>query len=343
LKALIYTKPFTFEYTDFPEPVVGDEDVLVQVKACGICGSDVQGATGKTGRRIPPLIMGHEAAGIVERVGKHAAPFSPGDRVCFDSTVYCNKCEQCKLGQYNHCEKREVLGVSTERFKRHGAFAEYVAVPWWTVAKIPADMSFHEATLLEPLSIAVHAASRACVSPADTVVVIGAGTIGLLLLQAIRMHGAHKIIVSDINNFRLDLAKQLGADVAINPSQSVLHDVVLRETSGQGANVTFEAVGYAETFESAVMVTKPRGSIVAIGNLERTVTINLQELVARELTISGSYASAGEFRDCIDLLSSKKICVQSLISDVIPLREGQKAFDRLLSGNENLIKIVLEP
>ncbi|MBM3335136.1 galactitol-1-phosphate 5-dehydrogenase [Candidatus Sumerlaeota bacterium] len=343
MKALVYTRPFTFEYTDWPEPVVGDDDVLVCVKACGICGSDVQGATGKTGRRIPPLIMGHEAAGIVERVGNNAGSFQPRDRVCFDSTVYCNKCEQCKLRRYNRCEKREVFGVSTDRFKRHGAFAEYVAVPWWTVAKIPDSLSFREATMLEPLSIALHAANRVALSPTDRIVVIGAGTIGLLLMQAVRMRGVRKVIVSDINSFRLNLARQLGADVIVNPSESNLGDVVFRETEGRGANVTFDAVGYARTFESALVITKTGGSVVAIGNLEKTATINIQDLVARELTITGSYASAGEFRECIDLLSSKRICAESLISDVMPLCDGQGAFDRLLSGKENLIKIILEP
>jgi L-iditol 2-dehydrogenase len=343
LKALIYTKPYSLEYSDFPDPVSGDDDVLVRVKACGICGSDVHGFTGQTGRRIPPLIMGHEAAGIVEGLGKNVRGFKKGDRVCFDSTVYCNKCEACRAGLFNRCDKRQVLGVSVPEFKRHGAFAEYVAVPWWIVTKIPDELSFVHAAFLEPASIGTHAANRAPISNNDTVVVIGAGTIGLFILQAAKLRDAAKIIAVDINEFRLDIAKKLGADKLINPLNSDFHEAILQETEGKGANVTFEAVGYAKTFADAVGITRLGGYVVAVGNLEKKAEFDLQQLVAKEHTFIGSYASSGEFRDCIQLVASGKINVEQLISDILPLKEGPDAFDRLLKAEENLLKIVLEP
>jgi L-iditol 2-dehydrogenase len=343
LKALVYTKPYSFEYSDFPDPAVGDDDVLVRVKACGICGSDVHGFTGQTGRRIPPLIMGHEAAGIVEELCKNVIGFEKGDRVCFDSTVYCNKCEACRTGFFNRCDKRQVLGVSVPEFKRHGAFAEYVAVPWWIVSKIPEELSFVHAALLEPASIGTHAANRAPISNDDTVVVIGAGTIGLFILQAAKLRGAARTIAVDINEFRLGIAKKLGADKLINPFKSNLSEAILQEMEGKGANVTFEAVGYAKTFTDAVSVTRMGGYIVAVGNLEKKAEFDLQQLVAKEHTFTGSYASSGEFRDCIGLVASAKINVEPLISDVLPLRDGPDAFGRLLKAEENLLKIVLEP
>jgi L-iditol 2-dehydrogenase len=343
LKALVYTKPYTFAYSDFPDPVVGDDDVLVRVRACGICGSDVHGFTGKTGRRIPPLIMGHEAAGTVEDMGKNVNAFEKGDRICFDSTVYCNKCEACRKGRYNRCEKRQVLGVSVPAFKRHGAFAEYVAVPSWIVSRISDELSFVHAALLEPASIGTHAANRAPISGDDTVVVIGAGTIGLFILQACKLRGAARVIAVDIDEFRLDLAKKLGADKLVNPLKSDLKETVLKETEDKGADVALEAVGYAKTFADAVSVTKTGGHVVAVGNLEEKAEFNLQQLVAREHTFTGSYASSGEFRDCIDLVASGKIDVEPLVSDVLPLKEGPDAFDRLLKAEENLLKIVLEP
>ena len=343
MKALLYTKPYCLEYSDFPDPAAGDDEVLINVKACGICGSDVHGFTGKTGRRIPPLIMGHEAAGTVEEAGDNVKRFEKGDRVCFDSTVYCNKCQPCRKGLYNRCDKRQVLGVSTTEFKRHGAFAEYVAVPWWIVSKIPEKMSFIQSALLEPASIGTHAANRAPISTDDTVVVIGAGTIGLFILQAARLRGAAKVIVADINEFRLEVAGKLGADMVINPLKSDLRETIFKETKNRGADVAFEAVGYAQTFRDGVSLTKTGGHLVAVGNLEKTAEFNLQELVARELTFTGSYASSGEFRDCIDLVASGKINVEPLISDVLPLKDGPGAFDRLLKAQENLLKIVLEP
>ena len=342
MKALLHTKPYCLEYTDFPDPQPGDDELLVRVKACGICGSDVHGFTGKTGRRIPPLIMGHEAAGVVQGIGENARGFRKGDRVCFDSTVYCNKCAACRAGKYNRCVNRQVLGVSVPEFKRHGAFAEYVAVPWWIVAGIPDNMSFVQAALLEPVSIGMHAANRARISIGDTVVVVGAGTIGLFVLQACKLKGA-RVIICDINEFRLGIARKLGADVVMNPGAVNLKETVFKATDGGGADVAFEVVGFAQTFADAVSVTKTGGHLVAVGNLQKTAEFNLQELVARELTFTGSYASSGEFRDGIDLVASGKINVQPIISDVLPLREGPRAFGRLLKAEENLLKIVLEP
>jgi L-iditol 2-dehydrogenase len=343
LKALVYTGPHTLEYTDAPDPNVGDGDVLVRVKACGICGSDVQGYTGKTGRRLPPLIMGHEAAGVVERVGGHVTDFAPGDRVCFDSTVYCNTCPACRQGLFNRCAHRQVLGVSVPEFKRHGAFAEFVAVPHWIVAKLPDDLSFVQAALLEPASIGTHAANRSPIADAETVVVIGAGTIGLFILQAVRLGGAKQTIACDISEFRLYLAHRVGAHECINPQNRPLRETIAELTHSRGADVTFEAVGFAETFREAVAITRTGGSVVVVGNLAKEAEFNLQELVSRELTFTGSYASSGEFRACIDLIASGRIDVGPLVSEVLPLSDGPAAFRRLLDGKENLLKIVLEP
>jgi L-iditol 2-dehydrogenase len=322
---------------------MGDDEVLIRVKACGICGSDVHGFTGKTGRRLPPLIMGHEAAGVVENTGKNVDGFVKGDRVCFDSTLYCNRCQPCLNGQFNRCDKRQVLGVSTPEFKRHGAFAEYVSVPWWIVSKIPDNMSFIQASFLEPASIGTHAGNRPPISSDDTVVVIGGGTIGLFVLQAARLRGAAKVIVVDINDFRLGLAVKLGADKVVNPQKFDLREAILAETDGKGAEVTFEVVGYAQTFRDGISITKTGGHLIAVGNLEATAEFNLQELVARELTFRGSYASSGEFKKCIGLVASGKINIEPLISDVLPLKDGADAFDRLYKAEEDLLKIVLEP
>jgi len=286
--------------------------------------------------------MGHEAAGVVERMGKNVAGFAPGDRICFDSTVYCNQCLACKRGQYNQCVKRQVLGVSVPEFKRHGAFAEFVAVPYWICAKLPDSMSFVQACLLEPASIGTHAANRPPISKGDIAAVLGAGTIGLFILQAARLRGA-KIIACDINDFRLDLAKKVGADACINSAKANLNDEIQKRTDGRGADVTFEAVGFGETFRQAISITKTGGAIVAVGNLQKETEFNLQELVSRELAFIGSYASAGEFRTCIDLIATGKINVGPLTSEVLPLKEGPAAFKRLLEGKENLLKIVLEP
>ena len=343
MKALVYTKPYQFEYRDFPDPVMAEQDVLIRVKACGICGSDVSGYTGKTGRRIPPLIMGHEAAGIVEQTGSQAGNIQKGDRVSFDSTVYCNRCEACRKRLYNRCEQRQVLGVSTPKFKRHGAFAERVAVPWWIVSKLPDNVTFAQATLLEPISIGKHAVNRTPISPFQTVVVIGAGTIGLCVLLAVKLKGVSKIIVSDIKDYRRELARELGADTVVNPCTDKLTEVVFKETEGKGADVTFEAVGLAETFQHASLVTRTGGHVTVVGLSQKEINLDVHALVARELTLSGTYASAGEFTEAINLIASGQINAEPLISRIMPLSRGQEAFDLLNKAEGDLVKIVLEP
>ncbi|MCH7859268.1 MAG: galactitol-1-phosphate 5-dehydrogenase [Candidatus Marinimicrobia bacterium] len=343
MKALVHTQPYQLEYTDCPDPTLGADDVLIRVKACGICGSDVQGYTGQTGRRMPPIIMGHEAAGVIEALGSGVAAFQPGDRVCFDSTVNCNRCEPCGSGQSNRCEQRQVLGVSVPGFKRHGAYAELVAVPWWIVTKIPDEMSYAQASLAEPAAVGLHAAHRWFPAGHDTVVVIGAGPIGLFILQAVRLKGVAKIIVSDINDYRLGVARQLGADRVVNPAQEDLKAVVLEATGGRGADAVFEAVGRPQTLQAAAGVTITGGQVIAVGLLDRMVELDMQEFISRELTLTGSYASAGEHREAVDHLAAGRLVIEPLISTVLPLEQGPQAFDRLLKGEEDLLKIILEP
>jgi L-iditol 2-dehydrogenase len=279
----------------------------------------------------------------VEQAGKNVTDLAPGDQVCFDSTVYCNTCSACRQGLFNRCVRRQVLGVSVPEFKRDGALAEFVAVPHWIVARLPEDMSFVHAALLEPASIGTHAANRRPIGNSDTAVVIGAGTIGLFILQAARLRGARRIVACDISDFRLDLARQVGADECINSQSNPLKEAIAELTDGRGADVTFEAVGFAQTFREAIAITKTGGSVVAVGNLAKETEFNLQELVSRELTFTGSYASSGEFRTCIGLIASGQIKVGPLVSEVLPLKDGPSAFKRLLEAKENLLKIVLEP
>src|SRR5262245_23111321 len=185
MKALVLKQYKQFSYEDVPEPQLRPDEVLVAVKACGICGSDVHGMDGSTGRRQPPIIMGHEAAGVIAETGNRVTKWSGGQRVTFDSTIYCGECDFCRSGFIKLCDRRRVLGVSCEDYRQHGAFAEFVAVPQHVLYRIPDELAFEHAALAEPFSIALHAVNRAAVNPTDTAVVIGAGMIGLALVQAL--------------------------------------------------------------------------------------------------------------------------------------------------------------
>ena len=211
MRALLLEKYSELKLKDVPVPEFGHEDVLIRVKACGICGSDVHGYDGSTGRRIPPLIMGHEAAGIVHSAGRDVQSFKPGDRVTFDSTISCGACRFCAAGAMNLCEKRQVLGVSCGEYRRNGAFAEYVSVPARIVYALPDEFSFAHAALIEAVSVAVHAAKISEIRPGSTAVVIGAGMIGLLSVQALRHYGCARVFAVDVDETRLKMARELGA------------------------------------------------------------------------------------------------------------------------------------
>jgi len=343
MKALLLREYEKLEMTEMPEPQIGPDELLVQVKACGICGSDIHGFDGSTGRRIPPLVMGHEASGVVYKIGAEVREFRVGDRVTFDSTIYCAKCYFCRRGEVNLCDRRQVLGVSPGEYRRHGAFAEYVAVPQHITYPIPDALSFEHAAMIEAVSVAVHAVGLTPVKLGDTAVVVGSGMIGLLVIQALRLAGCSRVIAIDLEEKRLRLAAELGAEVCLNASQSDVSSLVRDYTSGRGADVAMEVVGNTPAFATALASLRKGGILTLVGNLSPKVELPLQSVVTRQMRIQGSCASSGEYPACIDLLARKAIRVDPLISAVAPLAEGAAWFERLQRGEPNLMKVILVP
>ena len=343
MKALLLKKYMELELTEMPEPALGPDDVLVRVRACGICGSDVHGLDGSTGRRIPPLVMGHEAAGLVAKVGAQVESFREGDRVTFDSTVWCGACFHCRRGEINLCDQRQVLGVSPGDYRRHGAFAEYVAVPGRIVYRLPEGLSFQHAAVTEAVSVAVHAVSLTPVRLGDTAVVVGSGMIGLLVIQALRRAGCGRIVAVDIDDAKLKLAAALGADIQLNPQRTDVPALVRDATGGHGADIAIEAVGATEPLATAVKSLRKGGTLTLVGNVSPQVELPLQWVVTRQVSLLGSCASSGEYPVCLDLLARGMIRVEPLISAVAPLEEGPAWFERLYRREPNLMKVILEP
>jgi len=332
MKALLLAEYGRFELADMAIPDVGAEDVLVRVRACGICGSDIHGYTGITGRRIPPLVMGHEAAGVIDCVGAAVEGFSAGDRVTFDSTVYCGRCGFCRRGEVNLCDARTVLGVSCGDYRRHGAFAEFVAVPARILHRLPDALPFEHAALVEALAVAVHAVGRKVPSPDDRVAVIGCGMIGLLTIQVLRARGCRTIAAVDLDARRRDLALQAGATEAHVEIASL-----------SNADHVFEVVGHPQTVAAAVRAARKGGAVTLVGNLAPEVPLPLQAVVSREITLFGSCASSGEYPEALRLMASGQVDVAPLISARAPLAEGQQWFDRLHRADEGLMKVILTP
>lgn len=342
MKALVLKKYKKLSYEDAPDPKPGAEDVLVSVKACGICGSDVHGMDGSTGRRRPPIIMGHEAAGVIAHVGREVKAWKPGDRVTFDSTIYCGECEFCRQGLVNLCDRRRVLGVSCEDYRQNGAFAEFVSVPQRVLYRLPEGLPFEYAALAEPFSIGLHAVRRVKVEAGDQAMVIGAGMIGLGIVQALRKVGCREIIIVDVAADRLALAARVGATTTVNSGSEKALEKILSLTR-EGADVAFEAVGVTATVDLSLRCVRKGGAVVLVGNVAPKVEFPLQIAVTRELSIFGSCASRGDYPECLEMLARGELQAAPLISATAPLEEGAQWFDRLYKKEPGLLKVVLKP
>jgi L-iditol 2-dehydrogenase len=343
MKALVLKDYNNLSYEDVPEPAIAPDEVLVRVKACGICGSDVHGVDGSTGRRIPPIIMGHEAAGVIADVGPAVRGWQKGDRVTFDITVYCGTCYFCRRGMINLCDHRRIVGVSTPEFRMHGAFADYVAIPHQILYRMPDNLSFERAAMMEAISVAAHAVHRTPVVLQDTAVVVGVGMIGLLVVQLLRRAGCGQIIAVDLAPDRLQRALSLGADVGLRSDVDDVPAEVRRRTAGRGADIAFEVVGLTQTVQMAIASLRKGGALTLIGNLSPRVELPLQEVVIRQLTLIGTTNAAGESEACLELMAGGAVNVDTLISAVAPLSEGVAWFERLRQPDSGLMKVILSP
>ncbi len=379
MNALVLTGPSQFEFDRaFPDPQPGPGEVLVQVRACGICGSDIHGMDGRSGRRQMPIVMGHEAAGEIIKVGAGVENWQVGQRVTFDSTEYCGECDECQRGYVNLCANRKVLGVSPGSYRRHGCFAERIALPERILYELPDDLSYEKASFAEPVSIALHAVNladgieigeafeppphhdqeagcrdEACTgceahgegeaASGGTAVVVGAGLIGLLVVQALKARGWERVIAVDLDERRLELARKLGASEACDARQEGLAQHLREICGGDGADASFEVVGAAAPLDLAIRSVRRGGQVILVGNLQPETPFPLQEVVTRQITLKGSCSCAGEYPEAVRRIRDGSIRVEPLLSAVAPLAEGEGWFHRLYDNKEGLMKVVLVP
>ncbi len=343
MKALVLEAYNKLVYKEEPKPDYKANEVLVKVKACGICGSDVHGMDGSTGRRIPPLIMGHEASGIIEEIGSEVKAFKPGDRITFDSTEYQLNDWYTLQGKYNLSDNRKVLGVSPPEYRRQGAFAEYIVVPEHIVYKLPDKVSFEQAAMVEPVAVASHAIRLTSINLGDTILVVGAGMIGLFLIQVLKLSNAGSIIAIDLDDQKLELAKKFGADHTINSKSSDIHQTILSLTKDRGVDIAFEVVGIEPTVNMAIENVRKGGMVTLVGNLAPKVNFPLQSVVTREIRVQGSCAIAGEYAQVLEMMERGLVDIKPLLSATAPLSEGASWFKRLYDKEPGLNKVVLTP
>jgi len=288
---------------------------------------------------IAPIILGHEFSGEVVEIGLGVANVQVGDRVAPDACQVCWECYHCKCMNYSMCEKLAFTGLMTD-----GAFAEYVNVPAYTMYKIPDDMSYEAAAVIEPIAVGIHAVRQAPVMEGDIVVVLGAGTIGLATLQAAKAAGASKVYVIEMAKARKEFALNMGATAVFDPSEVDVVAKIKELTDGLGADITFECIGNHKTAPLAIQLARKSGKIVMVGIFERESTFNFFEVTATEKHIIGSLAYNGEFKTAIDLMNDGRIKAEPMITGKIKLEDIiEKGFDELVNHKEENIKILVSP
>jgi len=342
MKALVLEEYNKLVYKDVTDPAVNDDEVLVEVKAAGICGSDVHGMDGSTGRRIPPVIMGHEASGVIVEVGKNVTGWAIGDRVTFDSTIYRLDDWYTRKGLYNLSDNRMVLGVSCSDYRRDGAFAQYINIPAHILYRIPDNVTFEQAAMVEPVAVALHAVNLSGAKINDIVAVFGSGMIGLFIIQLLKQAGCNVIAV-DILREKLEMAKNSGAFITFNTLTDDVPREIRKLSQNRGADMAFEAVGISQTIKYAVESLRKAATLMLVGNTSPAVDLPLQKVVTQEITLRGSCAINGEYPAVLDLISKGKINVDNMISAAVPLPEGALYFEKLYRKEPGLLKVILKP
>jgi threonine dehydrogenase-like Zn-dependent dehydrogenase len=285
------------------------------------------------------MIMGHEFCGTVEEAGDAASDFRKGDRVVVQPVVFCGRCPFCRQGMTNLCANRRFFGV----MDCSGSMAEYLSVPAKLLYRMPAAMDMEIGAMVEPLAVAYRAVHRAAeLIEGNTILIVGAGTIGLLLLALVKLQNPRTVVVSDLSETRLRLARQIGADAAVNPSHDDIMNVVGELSGGRGAGVSFEAVGVEATVEQALACLRPRGTCVWVGNSQKMIPVDMQRSVTRELSVLGSYIySHIEFGEALQVLAQERIDVRPIISRRVTLDQGPEMFAALSDPSTELVKVIL--
>lgn len=335
MKAVLFPAPETISIERMPDPICAPDEVIVQVARCGICGTDVHIYRNEYMSNFP-LIPGHEFGGVIVEVGKAVTDFKVGDRVAVDPNLYCGHCDMCRNEMANHCLNWQGVGVT-----RAGGFAEYAAAPARACYHLPASLSDAQMAFVEPLACVVHAMKRIRVLPADPVLILGAGPMGLLLVQALRRMGASYVTVIEKQPVRLELARAMGASLAV--PAGVDQGSALKEIAPRGFGVVIDATGVPAVIEGALRYLRPRGTYLQFGvapNHAR-VSISPYDIFRNDWTIIGTFALCYTFLPAIDWLASGAIDIGPLVSHVAPVQEFASVFQQFAAGQTLKVHVEL--
>jgi threonine dehydrogenase-like Zn-dependent dehydrogenase len=337
MKALVYVAPERMEVQSVPEPALGEGEVLLQVSAAGICGSDIHGFMGHSARRQPGLVMGHETVATVREVHPAASGWRAGQRVCFNPLIGCGQCPMCRAERPNLCANWRIFGMD----RLHGTFAEYVSVPAGQLHALPESLPEAEAIFVEPVAVMVHAFRIAFDSVPATMAIVGAGTIGALGVVLARLHGTGRICVVDHNDERLAVARRLGADLVVNNTREDAVRAVRAFAGGQGAEHVIEAVGIQATRRAAVAMAAKGGRLLFLGLGENDSALPWVDMVRNEQAVLTSFAYAPrDFAAAVALVESRRIDLKPW-TETRPLADGQAAFAKMAHAPGPTLKMML--
>lgn len=334
---LVSSGKITLEEVEIPKIDTGE--VLIEVKVCGICGSDIHTYKGTNVFTHPPVVLGHEFSGIVSEANSGTKNFKKGERVTVEPNVVCGKCYNCGNGRYNICRDVKVIGGGGY----DGAFAEYVVVPEDRLLRLPEEMDMEDGALIEPTAVAVHAVRTSGQRIGDRVAVLGAGSIGLLVMQVARLAGAKEIVITDSLDYRLEKALELGATRVINPNCANVVEVVKKDYGAEGIDLVYDCVGAERTIFEAIKIARKGTKIILVGVPEKRIRVDLALVNDRELELIGSMMYVRkDFLTALDTIRTKKVQIKSLVTHYFKLQEVERAFELLLSGKDRVVKVLVK-
>jgi L-iditol 2-dehydrogenase len=342
MKQAVMTEPGKIEFRETAKPIPGSGEILIQIRRIGICGSDIHVYHGLHPYTGYPVVQGHEIAGVVAEVGGSVREFAPGDAVTFMPQNTCGRCYPCRHGQYHICDSLKVMG-----FQAPGAAQEYFAVPVDKVIKIPAGMGLEEGAMIEPTAVALHALGRTEIGldgsvKEKKVVVLGAGPIGNLVAQSAKALGAEKVIITDLSEFRLQIARVCGIDAAVNPKKEKLDDAIQSEFGEERADLIMECVGSEATITDAVACARKGSTIVVVGVFGKKPVVDLGLVQDRELNLLGTLMyQRKDYQKAIELIAAGEIRLKELITDTFPFKEYLKAYQHIERAKDRAIKVMI--
>jgi len=340
MRAAVIDKPFSIELKEVELPFIKqDYEVKIKVIVTGICGSEIHAYHGTHPFRVPPVVSGHEFAGVVVEIGKEVKSVSVGDRVTVEPHYGCGVCKSCQAGHYNICKEKKVLGTQ----EWPGSFGEYIVVPEKTVVKLPDNVSFEQGALIEPIAVGVHAVRKAGVGLGDTVVILGAGPIGLGLLLAVKNSGATKIFVTDALDYNLDIAKKLGATNTINSIKEDAVNTILEETGGEGSDKAFLAVGIEPVLNDSFKIVKRGGTVVEVALFGKKPQIDISYIQNKEIKILGcNMYTRTDFEIAAEAIAANMFDTSLMISKIMPIEDIKNAINIVDKKTENVVKVLLK-